>query len=521
MASNVRRAAKAATLIMAANIISKFLGFLREMVIAREFGAGLGSDAYFMAQSIPMLFFTSIGSALATTFIPLYTEYKSKNGREDADRFANQIMNLVLIVSVVLTVAGVLFSPLLVRIIAPGFTGEKLSLTVGLSRTLFPLIIFVGLANVATGILQSNESFTAPALVGIPYNIIIIALTIILADRIGIYGLAIASVLATVSQYYIQVPSMRRLGYHHRYSMDFSHPGIKRLGLMIVPVLMGVAVNQLNTFVDRMLASGLPEGSVSALNYANRLNGFVLGTFVTSVATVVYPSLSNLGAKEEMESFKDSVATSLNMIFLIVLPVTAGTILLRTEAVRLLFERGAFDARATGMTSVALLFYSIGMAGAAAREILSRAFYSLKDTRTPMYNGMYAVALNIILNIVLVRFMGLAGLALATSISVIFTSFTLGWRLRNKIGGINGRLILKEGIKIAISTAVMAVAVYFFKNFIYSYIPGVSLTAQIINLALTVFVGAIVYGICTIIFKVREVTRLFSFLYRRLHINNV
>lgn len=519
MASNMHRALRAATIIMVANVASKLLGFLREMVIAGEFGAGMGSDAYFMAQSIPMLFFASIGSALATTFIPLYTEYKANGGKNEADRFANQIMNLVLIVSIILTVIGILLSPWIVRIIAPGFTGERFGLTVTLSRILFPLIIFVGLANVATGILQSNESFTAPAMVGISYNIIIIVLTIVLADNIGIYGLAISTVLATVSQYCIQVPSMRSIGYRPRYSFDFSHPGIKRLGVMIIPVLMGVAVNQLNTLVDRMLASGLPEGSVSALNYANRLNGFVMGIFVLSIATVVYPELSNLGSNNKMDEFKSSIATSLNMIFLIVFPVIAGTVLLRTEAVRLVFERGAFDAVATDMTSIALLFYSFGMAGAAAREILARAFYSLKDTMTPMYNGIYAVTLNVVLNIILVRYMGIAGLALATSISLIFGSLTLGFRLRNKINGINGRAILMEGIKIALSTFIMAAIVYVSKGFIYMHISGTSLTVQVIDFALTVAVGAITYGICTVIFKVKEVGRLLSFLRRRFNIN--
>ena len=275
---------------------------------------------------------------------------------------------------------------------------------------------------------------------------------------------------------------------------------------LIAPVLIGVAVNQINTIVDRTIASTLVEGSISALNYATKLNQFVMGMFIVSISSVVYPMLSKLSTENNKEKFNKSIITSVNTVTLLVIPISIGAIILANSIVKLLFQRGEFDVRATQMTAVALIFYSIGMIGYGLRDILGKVFYSLQDTRTPMINGVIAMVLNITLNILFVKYtnMQLAGLAFATSISALFPIALLFISLRRKIGSFGGKSIALGMIKSLISGIIMAVVTLFAYNTIAN-ILGSGFIKEVITLALSVGIGAIVYGTSIIILKVDEV----------------
>lgn len=254
-----------------------------------------------------------------------------------------------------------------------------------------------------------------------------------------------------------------------------------------IPVIIGVSVNQINVLVDRSLASGLAVGGISALTYANRLNGFVQGLFVMSISTVMYPMISKMAAKNDIKGLETSIIEAINSISILVIPATIGAMVFNKPIVKLLFGRGAFDPTALSMTSNALFFYSIGMIGFGLREILARGFYSLKDSKTPMINGVIAVSTNIVLNIILSKFLGIGGLALATSISAILSSTLLTLALRKKLNGFSFRKILLSWIKILMASLTMGVVAYFSYNFIHDIV------GESIALVLSIGVGGIVY----------------------------
>ena len=273
---------------------------------------------------------------------------------------------------------------------------------------------------------------------------------------------------------------------------------------LIGPVLIGVAINQINTMVDRTLASTLVEGSISALNYANKLNGFVMALFITSVGAVIYPMLSRLSSEDNKEKFISSVVQSINSVILLVIPISIGAIVLATPIVKLLFQRGEFDARATSMTAIALIMYSIGMVAFGLRDIIGKVFYALKDTKTPMINGAIAMIMNIVLNIILVKYLQLAGLALATSISAIVCIFLLFGSLKKKIGYFGQDKIIKTTIKSIVAAVVMGIVTYFVYN-IVSNLLGLGFAKEAVSLAISVGIGAITYGILVVVLKVDEI----------------
>lgn len=457
---NAVKVAKAAGTIMILAFVSKIMGFVRETALAARFGASVASDSYVMATTIPLVVFQMIGSSIGTTFIPVFTEYMTKEGKEKAYELTNNVINIILFLSIAVSIVGILFSPVLVRLIAPGYSGERYFLTVTMTRIMFPIVVFIGLANVITGVLQAQNHFTVPAFIGIPYNFIIIITLLFFAKSFGIFAVALATVVATLTQVLVQLPDMYKLGYRYKFILNFKHPGVLKIFALVLPVLIGSAVNQINIVVDKAFASGLQEGAVASLNYANRLNGFVMGIFGMAISTVIYPTLSKHISLNDYDNYRKSFKLAVNAIFMIMVPITAITILLRTPIVSIVYRRGAFDERATYMTSIALLYYAVGMTAFSVRDVINRAFYSLQDTRTPMMYGVYAVIINVISNLLLVRIMGVGGLAFSTSLAAIFTSIFLFFALRKRLNGIGGTDMLITMGKILISTGFMIVAIY-------------------------------------------------------------
>lgn len=498
------KTAQAALIVMIATFSSKVLGFFRELLIGAKFGATNVTDAYLVSLTLPGVIFATIAGAIATTFIPVYSDITIRQGRQKAVDFTRNLFNVVMVVSVAISIAGVIFARPLVKAVAMGFEGDTLEAAVSFTRVTMLICIFLGLSNILTGFLQSHRQFAVPAIIGIPYNIIIIG-ALLASSVFGIWGLVTASVLAAAAQVLIQVPSALKMGFSFGGRPDFLDKDLHRMGILVIPVVLGTGVSQINTLVDRMLASNLAEGSISALNFASRLNGFAFGIFTASVATVVYPTLSKFSAEKDMEAFKNALGRAVGFVVAIIMPMTAGAMILRVPIVRFLFERGAFDQRATYMTATALLFYSIGMVGFGLRDVLSRGFYSMQDTKTPMINGAVAMVINIVLNLILVRFLGMGGLALATSISAIAGTIMLFYSLRKKIGPIGGKKIAESLAKSAAACAVMGAVVYFTYNYMSAaFLPG-NLFMQALDLGTAILAGAITYFVMCMVLKMDEV----------------
>lgn len=506
------KVAKAAVGLMAATLIAKILGFGRELALASAYGASGTSDAFLVAMNIPAVIFSAIGTSLGTAFIPLYCDIDAKKGKRASLKFTNNVLNIVIILCLIVSLIGVIFTVPIVKLFAVGFEGKTLEQAIYFTRVLILGMAFLGISYIMMAFLQVKENFIIPGLMSVPYNMLIIV-SIFLSVMINPNLLPWGTLFGLSLQFIFQYPFARKKGYRYRPYINLKDKYLKKMLWLIGPVLIGVAVTQVNSIVDRTIASTLVEGSISALNYATKLNQFVMGMFIVSISSVIYPMLSKLSTENNQKKFKESIVTAINVVILIIIPISVGAIILATPIVRLLFERGNFDARATQMTSVALVFYSVGMLGFGLRDILGKIFYSLQDTKTPMINGIIAMVLNIILNLAFVKYtnMQLGGLAFATSISSLVTISLLSFSLRRKIGAFGGKKIITVLIKAIVSALLMA----FVTRFTYNILDSILSTGFIqsaIKLGVSVGLGAIVYGISIIVLRVNEVKLLVKML---------
>ena len=508
--------AKATIGLMLAIMLGKVLGFGRELVLASTYGAGAYSDAYLIALNIPMIIFVAIGQSIGTTFIPLYHDIEVNLGEDESRKFTNNIFNIVAIVCIVFGVLGCIFAQPLVKIFAMGFEGETQSIAIYFTRIMVMGVLFIGLSNLMTAFLQVKNNFTIPGLASIPRNIVII-ISMILSTKYGPGVLAVGTLLGFAAEFLYQLPFAYKKGYKYDKCINLKDKYLIKMIWLLGPVFIGVAVNQVNAMIDRTLASTLSEGSISALNYANKLNNFVMGVFITSIASVIYPMLSKLSVDSNKEKFTDSVVTSINGIILLILPISAGAIVLANPIVRLLFQRGAFDSSDTKMTATALIFYSIGLVAFGLRDVLGKVFYSLQDTKTPMINGAIAMVMNIVLNIILVKIMGHAGLAFATSISALFCIFILFGSLKKKIGYYGQDQIMKTTTKALFATLIMALITFFTYGVLIN-ILGVGFINEFVSLVLSILIGVMSYSIMVILLKVKEISLVINLLKSKMKI---
>lgn len=504
------KTAKAALWIMVGTMLSKVLGFCRELVLANFYGTGSNADVFLVTLNIPGLIIAVIGTAIATMYIPIYFETKEKKGEVEALKFTNNMLNICCVVAIIIALFGMVFTEQFIQVLAGGFEGEKFDLAVTFTKVMMPGVIFLSASKLFSSYLQANDSFTVPALIGIPYNVIIIA-TIIISTLTDVKFLAIGSLIAMASQLVFQIPFAKKLSYKYKPYLNIKEENIKEMSVLVLPMLIGVAIGQLNAAVDKALATGLGDGAVSALNYGGKLNDFVVALFITSIITVIYPKLSKLSNDDNKEGFITTIVKSSNCIILIVLPIAVGAIVLAEPIVRILFERGKFDATSTHMTAVSLRFYSLGLVASGVRDILIRTFYSLSDTKTPMINGSIALIINIVLNLIVINILGYAGLALSTSIASIVTVILLFRSLKKKNGYFGGDKIVKTGLKSFIASIIMGVITFFSYKVIANFV-GTSKLDDIISVSLAVVLGASIYSILIIIFKIEEVGLVFDML---------
>jgi putative peptidoglycan lipid II flippase len=438
--SENHRITKAATVIGAGTLLSRILGFVRDMVIANFFGAGMAADAFFVAFRLPNLWRRLVGEGSMTiSFIPVYTEYLTQRSEEESRELTHIAFSLAGALLVLLTLLGVVFSSLLIRVIAPGWyidSPEKFQLTVVLNRIIFPYIFFMGLFALAMGVLNSRRHFFAPSLAPVFLNISMILSVLLLAFHLNppVLALAIGVLAGGVFQLLFQIPFLLKRGITFRFNFDFRHPAIRRIGSLMVPGLIGTAVYQLNVFIDTMFASFLPGGSVSYLYFADRLMEFPLGIFAVAIGIAALPSLSELASRGRKEELSETVSFTFRLVSFISVPALVGLIALKTPIINLLFQRGVFDAHATQMTARALLGYSVGLWAIAGVRTVVPAFYALQDTWTPLKIAFICLAANVILNAILIIPFQHAGLALATSLSSFLNLFLLSRKLKEALG---------------------------------------------------------------------------------------
>ena len=495
-----KKLAKNAILILIITILSKITGFLRDVVLAAYFGATYKTDAFVMAQTVTGFFLSVILAGLGTTFIPVMSDYLAHKPKEETNKFLNVVYTVCLVLTAAICTAAFIFAGPVVRVFAPRFSPEVFSLAVQLTRIILPSAVLGVLVTLNSAVLQNHGSFLIPASTGFPMNISMIAVMILGASILDIQGLAAAVVAGTLLQFIMQYPFAKKLGYIFRFEFDLNEEGLKRIGILVVPTIIGSGIQQINTMVDRMLSSGLESGSVAALNFANRLNLFIIGLLSAVVGSVYYTSMSKYFAESRIEEYKKLLRNTVNILTIIVLPASFGFFVLRLPIVKFVFERGVFDSKASDMTAIALFFYTIGLLGFSLREVLARAFYALKDTKTSMINGAVAVVINIIISVSLVPYLGIGGIALGTSVSGIVGTILLFFALRKKIGGFKCGQIILVFLKSSAAGAVMAAAVKYLYSILYD-----KTASNTFSLFSSILTGCLIYFIILLFMKIEEI----------------
>ncbi len=506
MRSEKKTMTRAAGVIGLATLLSRILGFVRDMVIAWFFGAGLLSDAFFVAFRIPNLLRRLFAEgSLSIAFVPVFTDYLTRDGRDEAFNMARSTLRILSVLLVVLTIAGILAAPLIVKIVAPGFTGAKFSLTVTLTRIMFPYIFFICLVALSMGILNTLGHFAAPALAPVFLNVAIIGAVLFIAPQMDtpVIGLAIGVLIGGALQLLLQVPVLIRKGFLFWRKAALYHPGVKRIGRLMGPAVFGAAVYQINILVGTLLASLLPEGSVSYLYYADRLVQFPLGLFAISLSVAVLPSLSRQAAANDFKGLAETFGYSLQLIFFVTLPAMIGLIVLREPIVALLFQRGAFDIESTRLTARALVFYSLGLWAFSAVRIVVSTFYSLQDTLTPVKMASVSIIANIVLGILLMGPLKHGGLALATSLASMINFCLLLWVLRKRMEQLEVKKIMESIGKSVICSLIMGVVLGGLLR-LFPLPPAASMTRLVAGVAGGVAAGIAIYCLAAYVLRCPE-----------------
>lgn len=464
----MRGAAHTFLLMAALTLISKFLGFIREMIIANYYGTSYIVDSYVMAIAIPSIIFGGIFGAVGTAFMPTFSSIVEKEGEEEANKFTSQILNLLAIVSVIASIFGIFFAQEIVNIFASGFKGETAKLTVFFLKITFTFVIFTSTANIMDAYLHYKGIFLKPIIVNYFQNIAIIIVIIISAYTTH-YIMAFGTLIGVAVRLVIISYITKKEGYKYTPIFKFGKT-VKNIMGLAVPVFIGTYIMQINSFVDKTLASGLKEGSVSALNYAIILILLFTGLTVSLMVTMIYPKITKANTNLDLQGFNSTVEKGMNIILILSIPASLGIIAFSDEAVQIVYERGAFDQSATSLTAGAFFFYGIGLTFFALNELLTKIYYSRRNTRAPIVFSAISVIINIILNFALIGTMAHKGLALATSVSAMINTLMLYYWMKHKYPEIAIMKSKRKLAKITISAALAVGIAYFINELLVSNI---------------------------------------------------
>lgn len=461
------RLARAATFLAIAAIGSRALGLVREVIIAALFGASDAKAAYVIGYYLP--FFVQrllLGGTLSIVLIPTLADVFGRRDEVELRQVPAQLFTAVLAVGVVMVAVGLLAAPLLVPLAAPGFTANppQLALTIHLTRINFLSMFFLALSVFATAYLQALRRFTVPAVAPLIFNVVTILGTLWLGPRMGITGLAVAWIAGTAAQFLAQMPALRDAGFRYHLAFNWSHPAIRTVRRLALPAMLGLAIVEINANVGRFFASLLPTtpgvSAVAALDYAFTVAQAPVGILAISVATVLFPGMSQMAAAGERAALRETTSLGVRSMVFLTLPVSVGLVVFAAPVVKVVFQRGQFSPDATVVVAAALAAYAAGLVPMAAYYVITRTYYALQNMRTPVATGAWMVALNAILAYAFMRVWGVTGIALATAVVSFVNVGLLFWLLRQTLGPLEGRRLLGTSVRIGMATAVAIGAVW-------------------------------------------------------------
>lgn len=518
-APSIGRVLVTASLILTvAALASRLLGWIRLLVIGSQFGASRELDAYFAAFRIPdAIFQLVVAGALSAALIPVFAGYRARGQDREAWQLASSVINLVLIALAGLSLAMAILAPVLVPIVAPGFDAPTTELTIRMTRVMLISPVLIGMGAVVTGILNSYQQFTVPAIAPLLYNVAIIAAAIFLAPIMGVEGLAVGVAIGSLAHLLVQVPNLARVGQRYDLTIGLGHPGVRRVAWLMGPRTLGLAAGQLNFLVSTVLASGLPEGSLTAYNYAFQLSQIPVGVVGVSIAVALFPTLSQDAALGRIGQIRRQVATAIRVLLFVAAPVMAIMIVLREPLTDVFYQYGAFSESASERTASALLFFAIGLGGHIVVHVLARTFYAMQDTRTPVTWAIVAVAINVPLMAWLVGPMGVEGLALALSISAVLEVLGLLWSLHRRIDSVEGGAILRSLARAAVAGVASALFMLGGLTVVEASLGGLldNVVGRLLALVVLSAAGGAVYLVTATTLRAPELAQLRDHLRRR------
>ena len=534
--------AKSAGIVSIAVMFSRVLGLVREQVFAFYFGAGFLYDAYQAAFTIPNVLRDLFAEgALSAAFVKVFTDYQIKKGEQEAWRLASMVLNALAVVLSVFVLLGVLLTPYLVSIVASGFSPEKAALTVTMTQIMFPFILLVALAAVAMGVLNTKGVFGVPASASTVFNIVSIIFGLGFAYWLAggtwqgssdksmipsegaqwaIIGMSIGTLIGGGAQFLMQVPSLRKVGFRFSPVLSFADEGVRRIMKLMAPAIIGTSAVQINVLVNLAVVSSI-DGGRSWLSYAFRLMQFPIGVFGVAVGTASIPVLSRMASEGRLKDFRDTLSSSISLVFLMTVPSACGLIVLGEPIIRLIYERGRFHEADTAMTAYALAGYSIGLTGYAAIKVLSPAFYALDDAKTPMIIALGSIVVNAAASFLFREWLGAygvghVGVALATSSVALVNFFALALMMRRRISRLNGRVIASAFLRIGLASAIMSVVCWFSFKLLHARFEGHGFLAKAIECFVPIGLGGLTFVIAAKILKIEEVEKIYNAIRRKL-----
>ena len=542
--------ARSAGIVSIAVMFSRAVGLVREMVFAYFFGAGFLYDAYVVAFRIPNVLRDLFAEgALSAAFVKVFTDYQINKSEKEAWHLASLVINALAVVLSVICIIGIIFSRQFIDLIADGFSPEKAALATTLTQIMFPFILLVALAAVAMGVLNTKGVFGIPASASTVFNIVSIFFGLAFAywlsgggwhtsadkDAVpelsaqwAIIGMAIGTLIGGAAQFLMQVPSLWKVGFRFQAALNFSDPGVKRVISLMTPAILGTSAVQINVLINTYFVSQI-NGAQGWLSYAFRLMQFPIGLFGVAIGTASVPVLSRMASEGKIKDFRDTLSSSINLVFLMTIPAACGLIVLGEPIIRLIYERGKFDATATSMTALALAGYSIGLAGYAAIKVLSPAFYALDDAKTPMFIAVASIAVNAIGSYFFREWLshygvtpetpygyGHVGVALATSLVALINFLALAMFMRKRIKRLNGREVFSSFIRIAIASVIMSAVCYVSSYYLFAYLGSRSLAFKLIETFIPIALGGVTFLLVAKLLGVKELEKAFDMLRRKM-----
>lgn len=500
-----KKTVKTAGFMIIATLLAKFMGMYRDILFAALYGTGAEAVAYMTASRIPLLFFDiALGSAISSSFIPVFNEFLQKGKKEEAMEFSNSFLNIICLITTALCALGILLRSPIVNLLGSGLAEPVKALSAGLVAVMFPSMVFTALAYSLTGVLQSFGSFNAPAAISLVSNGIMVGYLLVFGNRFGIHGVALAMLIAWSFQLFVLIPSLIKNNYQYKLKINFKNPGLKKALFLALPILVSSWVQPINTMVNMFLASFIEEGqAVSALDYANKLYIIFVGVLTYAVSNLIFPSISRLAADgNKKEEFVGLMQSAISIVLFVLLPIMLVFLTEHVEIIRFVYERGAFGPHQTQMTATALFWYSFGMLGYGLQEMLNKAFYAEQNGKTPMLVSVIGILLNVVLSFVLVRGLrtGIKGLPMAASIAANFIAVVLAVILNRKYPIFN-RAFFGNLLKTFVSGALMCAVILFVKNVL---VFGEDLIGRFLTLLVPSAAGGTIYLVCAALLRTEE-----------------